>query len=347
VSTHKQAKDMLHITLAGMVYLYSNHPSIVTSNVEENIDSYFADTLVIERGLILNKFLVGDIPQRIFAALLARPQIDTLELSWFLQASETEEMLRRAIAIMPNLQNIDTGISMSESETGRIISVLKTSTTLREVRFYFGNLGDRMVRTFLQFVRELPSLQAVALSWARSYNDAMELVVLTNDSVASIFNGISECPSLQGISVLHPPPEDNVAFVATCLARAIAASSSVKEIIFVNDPRGSAFADKVCNALMSTDKLRQFDLCFWRTTMVEQSIRLQLERNAPWKPLLCQEVPLNYWPKILAKTNSWCQTSHHPCDALFLLIKEKNDVLLQNVHRGRIRKRKSPQLYRP
>lgn len=72
---------------------------------------------------------------------------------------------------------------------------------------------------------------------------------------------------------------------------------------------------------------------------------LEVKRNTPWKSLVPQDVPLSLWPRILVKANTWrSQTSHSHLDALFFLMREKNDVLLQNVRKRKIRKRKRFQI---
>jgi hypothetical protein len=66
--------------------------------------------------------------------------------------------------------------------------------------------------------------------------------------------------------------------------------------------------------------------------------------------LLPQDIPLRLWPLILEDANKWTtkakrgwsvKESHSPLDAVYFSVKEKCDVLLQNVHRRRrTRKRK-------
>lgn len=75
-----------------------------------------------------------------------------------------------------------------------------------------------------------------------------------------------------------------------------------------------------------------FDLCFtWHDD--DPSLRnLVIDSNAPWKPFLLHDVSLGLWPRILAKMNSWDEKdSHSTLDALLFLVKEKCDMLLQNV----------------
>lgn len=102
--------------------------------------------------------------------------------------------------------------------------------------------------------------------------------------------------------------------------------------------------DQLHRVLSSTVAVKNFDLTF-HVRSKTRSVSLILDRVSPWKEILPQDLPLALWPHVLAKANSWNQQtgfrySHSSLDALFFLIREKNDVLLQNVHRRRIRKRK-------
>lgn len=104
------------------------------------------------------------------------------------------------------------------------------------------------------------------------------------------------------------------------------------------------FLMMVWNALLLTLPVQNFDLVFHRLENSSVAF-LALNRNAPWKPLLSRNVSLALWPLILAKANTWTKEhSHGPLDALFFLLREKNDVLFQNVRRRKIRKRKRYQM---
>lgn len=87
--------------------------------------------------------------------------------------------------------------------------------------------------------------------------------------------------------------------------------------------------------------VKNFDLCFRVHYHTERDRGWRVRRNPMWKMLLPKNFPLALWPYFLAKTNTWNgYTSHTPLDALFFLTREQCDVLLQNVRRRKIRKRK-------
>jgi hypothetical protein len=178
--------------------------------------------------------------------------------------------------------------------------------------------------------------------YLEKYDGNME-PTMSQAALRTIWEGISESRSLKGFAVFIPPVTSDLDVAAECIATAMAKSSSLEFCLF-DIEHARTLAVKVEHALMSMDPIKNFDLCF-RIREGERFRELILNRNAPWKPLLSQTVPLALWPRILAKTNAWKdEASHSPLDALYFLLCEKNDVLLQNVRRRKIRKRKRFQM---
>ena len=70
--------------------------------------------------------------------------------------------------------------------------------------------------------------------------------------------------------------------------------------------------------------------------------KLWFDRDPWWKRLMAfDNVSFELWPSILEQANQWKrESSHSHLDILNYLIKEKSTVLLQNVKRRRIRKRR-------
>jgi len=256
-------------------------------------------------------------------------------------------LLSKAIHSLPNLEQVYIGCAMTPPEAERIFSILRTSSSLEHLFVWLGSVTDGIAEPLERYLRE-SRLLAVSLSWSRYEDDNSEPVTIAEATVTSICNGIGASTSINSVLVSHAPPEDvSISSAATALARATADSRSLLRIGFEGlVPSSHTFANHFGNALMHTEPVKNFDLCYRQIEEWEQYIEFELNRSAPWKPLLSQDVPLNYWPSILAKTNTWNEeTSHRPLDALFFLLKEKNDVLLQNVRRRPIRKRKRSSLY--
>ena len=90
--------------------------------------------------------------------------------------------------------------------------------------------------------------------------------------------------------------------------------------------------------------IQRFKICCFRSESSE-STTLVIRRNHWWKRLMAMDHQfdgrLSLWPHILKKADTWKrETSHSHLDVLYHLLKEKHTVVLQNVRRRRIRKRK-------
>lgn len=164
----------------------------------------------------------------------------------------------------------------------------------------------------------------------------------------TVCDAVTDSRTLDGIDIVDPPVDEaHWREAAESLANATANCSSFSEIRFYPHRQEAAqrFADRVCHALARTSATTSFDLSFLRGSRYEgrQAVVKCLSRPSPWKPFLSQDIPLNLWPLILAETKFWDwrrSASHKSVDILFSLVKEKCDVLFQNIHRRRIRKRK-------
>lgn len=147
-----------------------------------------------------------------------------------------------------------------------------------------------------------------------------------------------------------PVEESALERVAGSLVNAIVDCKALSELLTQRVGTDETFpVDGIQQALLRTNAVRNFDMAFRRITEARhhgEAIRFELSRSNTWKVLLADDnVPLNFWPAVLAKADAWKhQTSHSHLDALFYLVREKNDVLLQNVRKRRIRKRKRFQL---
>lgn len=81
-------------------------------------------------------------------------------------------------------------------------------------------------------------------------------------TVSSICDGIGESRSLKCIIVMRPPAHEDSNVAAELLAREIEKSTSLMHIRTRTNARCRAFSDQISNALVGTDAVRNFDLCF-------------------------------------------------------------------------------------
>ena len=153
----------------------------------------------------------------------------------------------------------------------------------------------------------------------------------------SICNALCESRSLEAIK-LHGPPVDDMTTekAVEYLAKRLLWNHHQWNM-FIFPPSGSSgrcTMDAVCHALSRTTAVKNSNVSFRRTETQGGSQDLTLVRDCWWKSVLPQSIPLNLWPVILAKANSWeNETSHRPLDILYFLMREKNDVFLQHMQR--------------
>lgn len=319
--------------------------SLMQSNNDDNVEEITASQLtespdIYSVALDLDAPLNGQVEERIFHAIISNKQIITLYLLPTTEIRYVEELLRRAVPAMRNLQEIISLLELTEPEAARIMPILQSSTSLTSLGFCLGGTTDRVAAPLEKLIRESMSLERLGLQCLNAQQeDAPE--PLSASAAASICNGIGTSTSLKLIRINFLPTNDDA--VVKSFACAIANCVSLQ--IFEAKLNYQGFFHQVRKALLHVQAVKNFDLCF-REGHDSEVVRLILNRDTPWKPLLADEsLPLNYWPRILEKANKWEEeTSHAPLDALYLLVKEKNHVLLQNVRRRKIRKRKRYQI---
>lgn len=105
----------------------------------------------------------------------------------------------------------------------------------------------------------------------------------------------------------------------------------------MNDTNNISINDVVL-ALSRSTAVRDFDLS---VMLAANGNGLLFERPSWWKMTLPLNIPLNLWSYVLKNADSYIgSVTHSSLDILYLLVKEKCDVLLQNARKRRIRKRK-------
>lgn len=297
-------------------------------------------------GLVLDERAnAGSIEDRVFKATITNKRLKGLCIAPPANASCAEEMLCKALALVPNIDQICIGMAVTEAEAERILSaILRMYPTLGNLIIFLGSCGDGIANPLRKYLRQSTSLDFVQLHWGKfcSPHDTGNPLSLSEGSMKSICAGISESTSVEGISIEPPTTDDTSVVLAETLARTFSESSCLKEVFSNSHHRH--FIDLIRSSLLQTEAVRKFDLCFLREEKAGR-IKLFLGRNTPWKPILSKNVPLALWPLILGRTKDLApDNSHRIEDVLYFLIKEKNDVLFQNVRRRRIRKRKRFQL---
>jgi hypothetical protein len=183
-----------------------------------------------------------------------------------------------------------------------VFSLLITSTSLQELCIWFYNgCEDTFVRALSRFLSDPSTL--VSFSITAGFSEA---------SLISMFNSVAQS-SLRTFKLYGRFTEGVVQAVAECFARAIAESSALEQV---------GMGVQMRLALSHTTPVRNLDFAF---SQVENHC-LKITRK--WKPLLNADIPLGLWPLILEKAHVSPETSSHgPEGILFLLLKEKLDLI--------------------
>lgn len=266
--------------------------------------------------------LVDNFDRQIFSVVIASQAFKSFGISGTLDVNSVEEMLRMAIPVMQNLQSVDLYGIMTEPDAGRILAVLQTCTSLVELDVSLANTG--LLNTIQGFLRECTSLRRLKLSM-REFSGAVFVAAC---------EGIRASTSLQSITTRDRCSFDhmNVDMFGEAMASAICDSESVTH--FESLDQHVALFNSVRGAILRSQDSQDFQV---RTKHYKkgQYLRLEIERSiVPWRYLLQQDVPLNYWSKILARAVLWnpcdftSRNASHTChDAVFILLRER---LFQN-----------------
>lgn len=129
----------------------------------------------------------------------------------------------------------------------------------------------------------------------------------------------------------------NIGRVYEVLADTIVRSSSIIRVLINSDEPDTISHLVLSRALCHHPAIQASDVTF-----CAEGHELWFARTPWWLRLMAlDDMSLNLWPYILEKADTWrSSTSHSHLNVLYYLMREKNAVLLQNVRRRRIRKRK-------
>jgi hypothetical protein len=280
--------------------------------------------------------------ESIFDALVTCPKISQLTPADNVEASWLPLLFFRALVKLPRRRLINfRPFAMSAMEAEAIFEAIQSSNATVSV-FFAVRYDEEVMASLSRFVKEARLKSIGFVDWNHPRTG------LSQATFTSLCSAAGDSSSLKSLS-----------FRGSMLAGLENATKSLADLLSIStsladfwideaDVTGALSMGQLCRDLSCTEAVRNFDLCFRRIDLNDSFKQLRLDRTIPWKPLLSQQIRLDYWPSILAKANRWDRyDSHSSLDALYFLIKEKNPVLLQNVRRRRIRKRKRSQFYMP
>ena len=317
-----------------------------TEHIEAFVAEVFSDGF---SGLSFQKVttspLQDDLDKRIFDALVSQPNAIRISIEPPFDSTLVAELLDYAIPKMSNLQSFF--ILLSEMEESHV----NVFQFLRRIALNGFDLGVSL---------KTPNTVATeALFRLLSVTDKLHgLVICTQGHslqtgcLEALCKAISESPSRNlayvRLELLAQSGMGNTfsKVAAGYLAKALMDRRNMTLGLVAED--SSLTVNDVCNALARTSAARSFDICFKTLQNVLYTGPSRIV-PFPWKTLLGDDnIPLNYWPRILEKAGRWNETTSHTAkDVLFFLLKEKPDVLLQNVKLPKLvssrRKRKHDQ----
>jgi hypothetical protein len=319
-----------------------DHANDNGSNVQEIVGAILGqhenlDTLCFDLPLEEE----DELGAKILSEVISSSKIKTLMILCKVEARCVPSLLRLAIPKFAEKKFIHLKLGhfpMSVDEAEEIFHALRTITIPLHLVMRW-HAYDTALTSFARYLRNPGRrLRKLSIGWRCSVMEDQSLELFS-----ALCDAISDSPRLGSLVMCDVPLPDTLIEKATeCLANAVACSTSVEYLLL--DESGRVSMDNVQRSLLQSNKIKNNDLFFKRTFRPGRRRKgaFKLVRTSPFKSLLSQNVPLNYWPRILTRADTWNEVdSHSSHDFLFFLIREKNDVLLQNgVHSRHIRKRK-------
>lgn len=311
-------------------------------------------------GYSASPFLEDSTDERIFDVLASHPHFTTIFIGTPFHEESLQGFFDRGIPKMVNVKSINTfaNNNMPGNHATKFLTIFCHELPCGEldIGLHDLDLEDTCTLEALEsFVRRSTQLKHLTIGPLEKSTPSRGLLPRQFDSLC---RAIADCPSphfamlLFGNDIVR---RDAVEEGAKSLADMLAKKRPVIHTIFTGVVDGLT-TDHISRLLSQSDAAANFDVCFRTVTLPPDNDRestsfyLLMGPSSkfpfPWKGVLGDDtIPLTYWPYILEKASKWNKaTSHSSLDAFYFLVKEKPDILLQNVKRRRIRKRKRFQL---
>ena len=327
--------------MANFVRLSAVITSVLTSDAAIDLDDI--SSFPVDDGMctiyVDTSLREDSLENRVFNTLMTSPQFNCLAFHYAIGAGNIPQILHRAFQTMAILKTVGfVQLRMSATEAQDIFQVLGSNIPkLHQIFLQDIIYTNDIVNILTCFLRE-SSLRCFQLTCTHQEGT----VGLSEDMFTSICDALCESENLKNMALLGSPVEDtHTERALKYFANSLVKPSPMKLVhIIPTEATGAFTMERVCHALLCTPALRNSNVCFRRSELPQGQQKLELIRECWWKNVLPQDFSLNIWPLLLAKAGRWKkETSHSPLDILFFLTREKNDLLLQNVRRRRIRRR--------
>jgi len=283
----------------------------------------------------------------IFEALVSNKSIKQLCFLAECEASCIPAILRRAMPLLQNTPGLPsfafsmTGITATEAH--EIFGILQGCSYPHGLLALELDLTDHhyaVLTAIARCIRESTTMLKVCFTVGGEESTRVQ-----EEPFRILCEAVSKSSSLYSLTLVNAVVrEEYIEGAVEHLANCIANSATLKWLSFDTAASGTFTMDRVCQALSRTDAAKNFDLFFRKKERAANGYEeLQIvRRTCPFKLALSQNIPLNQWSSILSTAGTCTLVdSHGPLDFVFLLAKEKNDVLFRDAAMRRTMKKLS------
>lgn len=272
---------------------------------------------------------VGDeIEGKIFSTIISDRRWETLYVMPHTSGASLCSLLEQILPVMKHLEHIALLCNpMSDADAESVFGQIKASS-LSGLLFFTSadsNPSCGVVNALVKCLQGTSPIRDFSLV-------CCEDEAISEETFLSICSAFPNCPFLERIHIISrlSIQDANVEKVTNALSATVLGSSSLTMLDVSSSTTLST--ESILRTLSRSLAVQNFDL------MITQGEGfLGFVHPCWWKPIL----PMNLWPLILKKANMYRESAtHEPVDILYFLVKEKFSVLLQNVKKRRVRKRK-------
>jgi hypothetical protein len=304
----------LHLSADGNSYLDTSRLNDI-----ENVNNRVGAIVQLIESINMKGLLLDEAPaseelgRRVSQAVLSNPHFTSI-VFWPGDNVALRDLIPwvschgTTLVHMRSLVKVDiTGAEhLSMMDWNFLFSLLRTSISLQELEIYFFGRNGREDAVVSAIARYLGGSFLTNFKYT---NTSLPRVSFSEAAFASLCDGIAKS-SLRELTLTYFCLS-HVETAAEFLARAIS-QSSLEHV----DVKA-----QMLWALTRTKPVRDLNFAF------SQSNEGNLIINRKWKPLLGADVPLGLWSHILKKAHTSPETSHGTVGILFILLKEKCDLV--------------------
>ena len=195
---------------------------------------------------------------------------------------------------------------MSAQDWDFLFQLLSTCTSLKELHVYLNyKCEDAVIHSTARYLGNSCLTKFILLG----------CISMSDASFHILCNGVAKSSLRMLILGSNVIRTDHLETAAEYLACAIVKSSFLEEV--------------QCSiphwALQHTTPVKSMDFCFLEIDGSSHWTHFRISRT--WKPLLSTNIPESLWSRILERAHAFPETSHGPEGLLYLLLREKPELV--------------------